>query len=160
MKSLSTVPGVATIHADQCQFGAVASRGPSAGQPLKKPIGFMSNEPEVLKNLDRRCEGRGGECSCPSGGRHAPCTGSVCRDAARYPNSFCQAVPSGLMSQLGSDGRIEQGCYGVQIAEEVNALTNDRWQGMGPGYSGKYRDDLTGQSLRDDLVKAARKKEL
>ena len=113
MESLGKAPGVARVDADQCQFGAVASRGPNAGQPLKKPIGFMSNAPEVLKNLDRRCEGRGGECSCPSGGRHAPCTGSVCRDAARYPRGLCQAVLSGLTAQLRSDGRIEQGCHGV-----------------------------------------------
>ena len=33
---------------------------------------------------------------------------------------------------------------------------------LGPaqGYSGKYKDDLTKQPLRDDLVKAARAKEL
>ena len=68
IESLSTALGVAKIHADQCQFGAVALRGPSNGQPLKKPIGFISNAPEVLKSLDRRCEGRGGECSCPTGG--------------------------------------------------------------------------------------------
>ena len=90
MESLSAAPGVAKVHADQCQFGAVASRGPSTGQPLKKPIGFMSKAPEVLKSLDRRCEGRGGECSCPAGGRHATCTGSVCRDAARYPGDFAR----------------------------------------------------------------------
>ena len=35
MESLSTAPGLAKVHADQCQFGAVASRGPNAGQPLK-----------------------------------------------------------------------------------------------------------------------------
>ena len=32
--------------------------------------------------------------------------------------------------------------------------------GPSPGYSGAYKDDLTGQVLRDDLVKKARAVEL
>ena len=52
------------------------------------------------------------------------------------------------------------GCVGVHAREEKNkadpelVLTRER------GYSGKYRDDLTGQVLRDDLVIEARRKEL
>ena len=82
----------------------------------------------------------------------------MCRDAARYPKGLCQAVLRGLTAQLRSDGRIEPGCYGVQLADEVNALKNDCSHGLGPGYSGRFKDDLTGQTLRDDFVKAARLK--
>lgn len=59
-----------------------------------------------------------------------------------------------------SDGRIEPGCYGVQFADEVSALTKSARQDLAPDIRARFKDDLTGQTLRDDLVKAARVKEL
>ena len=61
-----------------------------------------------------------------------------------------------------------QGCYGIQAKEgPASGLTDDEdamaeQQLFGPDrdYSGKCKDDLTKQPLRDDLVKAARAKEL
>ena len=49
----------------------------------------------------------------------------------------------------------------VHVAEPAGEEQNVRKHVYGPaqGYSGRYRDDLTGQPLRDDLVKAARAKE-
>ena len=41
--------GVRRIVADQCQFGQQTD----AGDPLKKPTGFMSNADELLKTLDK-----------------------------------------------------------------------------------------------------------
>ena len=47
----------------QCQYGAEAK-----GCPIKKPTGFMSNSPHLLRRLDKRCFGRHGLCSRPQGG--------------------------------------------------------------------------------------------
>ena len=48
----------------------------------------------------------------------------------------------------------------MQHVIETNALANDRSHGPSHSYSGKFKDDLTGQTLREGLVKAARVKEL
>ena len=63
----------------------------------------------------------------------------------------------GLTAQLRADGRMQPGCYGIQAVEEdcVREI-----YGPAQGYSGRFKDDLTGQVLKDSLVLAARKKEL
>ena len=167
--ALQKIPGVDAVRGDQCQYGAVAAAGPDRGQPVKKPTGFMSNPPDILHALSRVCTGRQGYCSRPEGGRHAPCSGKTAKEAAKYPRDLCRAVLRGLTAQLRKDGRITSGCYGMQATEEsLLGSTNGKEEKMaeeqlfGPeqGYSGKYKDDLTKQPLKDVLVKAARAKEL
>ena len=55
---------VGRIVADQCQLGQEDDNG----DPIRKPTGFMSNSPILLRHLNRRCFGRHGLCSCPAGG--------------------------------------------------------------------------------------------
>ena len=70
----------------------------------------------------------------------------------------------GITAQLRADRRLIEGCYGIQVkgtppvGEPADEDVAAEGQLFGPaqGYSGKYKDDLTGQPLRDDLVKAAR----
>ena len=157
MKELARQPGVAVIAADQCQFGATVPQGPDRGRPVKKPTGFMSNSLEILRSLGRRCQGKHGECSRSEGGRHAPCSGSTCKAMAIYPRGLCRAMLHGLTAQLRADGRMQPGCYGIQAVEEdcVREI-----YGPAQGYSGRFKDDLTGQVLKDSLVLAARKKEM
>ena len=166
MEQLQELPGVETVRGDQ--YGAVAPHGPDRGCPVKKPTGFMSNSLEIRHALSRICEGRNGGCSRPEGGRHTACQGSITKDMAKYPRELCRAVLRGLTAQLRADRRLVNGCYGIQaeasppVGESAGEDQNDQKQIYGPdqGYSGKYKDDLTGQSLRDDLVRAARAKEL
>ena len=90
----------------------------------------------------------------------------------------------GLTAQLRADRRLIAGCYGIQAAaaehasvvagtvaaaehasvaadtETDKAMAEEQLFGPAQGYSGKYKDDLTGQPLKDDLVRAARAKEL
>ena len=63
----------------------------------------------------------------------------------------------GLTNQLRVDGRLQPGCYGIQSQDDdcIREI-----YGPAQGYSGKYKDDLTGQVLKDSLVMEARKKEL
>ena len=159
VKAIERIESVEVVHGDQCQFGAEAMRGKHRGSPILKPTGFMSNSPEIRNVLSKRCLGQGGACSRPSGGRHATLTGALAKDAARYPRKLCQAVLRGASAQLRADGRLKTGCFGVQALDDDNEV-HDSLYGPDQGYSGRYKDDLTGQVLRDDLVRAARLKEL
>ena len=158
MRRLRLIPGVNVVRGDQCQYGAEAPHGPNKGSPVLKPTGFMSNSAEVLREMSRRCSGKGSQCSRPTGGRHTPCQGNICKDMAKYLRELCKAVLRGISAQLRVDGRLVSGCYGVQVADD----SSDMKQLCGPeqGYSGCFKDDITGQVLRDDLVVEARAKEL
>ena len=93
------------------------------------------------------------------GGHHVTCQGKVPRDAAIYPRPLCRAVLKGISDQLNSDGKLRPGCFGIQAEDDENTLKKDAY-GPAEGYSGKYKDATTGQTLRDDLVAAARAEEL
>ena len=64
-----------------------------------------------------------------------------------------------VSAELKADGRIIEECCGIQLPDEDSNAGKSKY-GPDQGYSGRYRDDLTGQVLRDDLVRQARKKEL
>ena len=151
--------GTQRVHGDQCQFGAEIRRGTMKGAPIKKPSGFLTNAPCVAEALDVRCTGQGGACSRPSGGRHQPCSGRHARDAAIYPRELCRAILKGIRNQLRQDGLMKNGCYGVQIQDDEEEIEKNL-RGPAQGYSGAYKDDLTNQTLKDELVKAARATEL
>ena len=78
---------------------------------------------------------------------------------AKYPRPLCRAVLRGLTAQLRVDGRLQDGCYGLQIPEEQQGVQKYLYS-LEQCYSGRFKDDLTGQVLRDDLVLEARAKEL
>ena len=63
----------------------------------------------------------------------------------------------GLTAQLRVDGRLQPGCFGIQAVDEDCVRES---YGPSQGYNGKFKDDLTGQVLKDNLVVEARKKEL
>ncbi len=159
VRELLDVDGVERIHADQCQFGAEVQRGGQKGWPSLKPSGFMSNAPKILEALGRRCTGKNGACSRPAGGRHVTLEGQLTRDSQQYPRALCQAMLRGATAQLRHDRRLKPGCFGIQAVDDDEEVSKSLY-GPEQGYSGKYKDDLTGQVLRDDLVRAARLKEL
>ena len=153
------MPHVQLAHGDQCQYGAEIQDGPDRGRPIMKPSGFLTNSPHVFEALSRRCSGIGGECSRRAGGKHSLCSGRHAVAAAKYPKGLCRAMLRGVRDQLAADGRIKDGCYGVQ-AEDDDAQVERHLRGPEQGYSGTFRDDLTGQALKDSLVKEARATEL
>ena len=159
IQRIADLPNVDVAHGDQCQYGAEVKTGMMRGSPIMKPSGFMSNSPQIIAALSARCEGRGGACSRQKGGRHALCSGRVAREAAKYPRGLCRAILKGATRQLREDGLLREGCFGIQVKDEDNDVMK---QVMSPerGYSGAFKDDLTGQVLRDDLVKESRAKEL
>ena len=94
--------------ADQCQFGQETD----SGDPLRKPIGFMPNVPELLDELNRRCFGRRGLCSGPRGGTHAECFGKKAQRAAVFQDKLCIAILRGFKRQMLSDRRMRHGGLG------------------------------------------------
>ena len=87
------------------------------------------------------------------------CSGRVASEAAKYPLALCKAIVRGIIRQLDATGITEPGVVGMHaVTDEKKELEN--FKNKDHGYSGKYKDDLTGQVLRDDLVRAARAKEL
>ena len=119
IQRLQNVPGVDTVRGDQCQFGAIATKGLDQGCPIKKPSGFMSNSIEIRHALSRVCEGRNGGCSRPEGGRHTVCQGSLTKGTATYPRELCRAVLRGLTAQLRKDRRLIAGCFGIQADTDL-----------------------------------------
>ena len=78
---------------------------------------------------------------------------------AKYPRDLCRAVLKGITAQLKADKRMKPGCHGIQAVDDEEELKQFAY-GPEQGYSGRFKDDLTGQVLRDDLVLQARMKEL
>ena len=152
------MPGVRRINADQCQLGAEVPSGPDQGQPIKKATGFMSNAPWLLRALDRQCHGHGW-CSRRKKGTHVHAEGSLTRKTAIYSDKLCRAIIKGMTDQLTADGMVKPGEVGINALDD-DEIMKTSMKGPAQGYSGAYRDDLTKQVLRDDLVHEARRKEL
>jgi len=164
---------VQTVTGDQCQYG----QGAQCGDPIRKPTRWMSNSPEILKKLGRRCTGRGGACSRRRGGRHVTASGRLAREAAVYPFKLCRAILEGCRDQLMRDGTLKAGMFGLQGKFEEDTvryfdhLTGEQLEGEDAVAAERvfavqvkehasYRDSVTGQPLRTELVRAARKLEL
>ena len=156
--------GVETATCDQCMYGCETSDG----HPIKKPTTFMTNAPELAKELRTRCSGKSGACSRASGGQHAQCRGKIARQAAVYHFKLCRAILVGFRAQLRKDGTCTDGFVGILESRmecdrlPVYKLTDVDGAVLHVQVEGEpvFRDDLTGQLLPPDLVRAARAKEL
>ena len=164
IEGMMSDPGIVKATCDQCMYGCEDE----SGSPIKKPTSFMTNAPELAKELSDRCNGRRGACGRPEGGQHAQCRGRTARMAAIYHFKLCRAILVGFRRQLKRDGICKDGyvgmleagqeraevlpTYHIAVGEHVLEIQIDG----GP----IYRDDLTGQVLDSVLVAAARKKEL
>ena len=116
---------VQRVNGDQCQYGQESEHG----GPIKKPTGWMSNSPEVLHMLRKRCSGRNGSCSRAKGGTHTLCSGGVARRAAIYPFRLCKAILQGFRNQLRRDGVMEVNVVGMQVScdyDQILGVTEDQ----------------------------------
>ena len=168
VKGLLAEEEVVTATCDQCLYGSEAPDG----SPIKKPTTFMTNATELAGELGQRCQGRGGECSRRKGGSHAQCRGKVARMAAVYDFKLCRAILVGFRKQLQKDGLCKDGFTGMLEASMEREETplalpcmllsgkNGEVLKVQVSNSETFRDDLTGQELDPQLVRAARAKEL
>ena len=127
LRKLVAMQGVKRITGDQCQMG----RETEAGEPIRKRTGFVSNSPELLLQLERRCVGTLGNCSRPAGGKHKQCRGKIARRAAIYSDEMCEAVLIGMRRQMRVDGYSKSDEVGANIVmlsgdDEVNAFLTDQ----------------------------------
>ncbi len=159
VQEVQQLEGVDVITADQCQFGLEVMYGIHNGLPVRKPTGFMSNAPRLLQRLSKRCEGQGSECSRTKGGKHVTAQGRVARDAARYTPKLCRTIIKGMTDELRARGIVKNGEAGLHAVTDDSAA-EETIRCVEQGYSGRYRDDITGQVLKDELVHEARQKEL
>ena len=135
---------------------------------MKKPTRFMTNAPELAKQLGTRCGGRDGYCGRPEGGRHTICRGMNARIAAVYDFKLCRAILRGFRDQLRKDGTYTDGFVGLMESRmdsdhlAVYRLHDSDGAVLHVQIENEpvYKDDLTGQLLPPDLVRAARAKEL
>ena len=160
-------PGVKRVVGDQCLYGCEAE----SGSPVKKPTGFMTNTPELGKELAMRCSGRSGNCSRPEGGTHAQCRGKTARMASMYHVKLCRAILVGSSNQLTHDGTCNEGFIGMLDSNRERSDIAAQMPLHNIPHASEvfevqidsdtiYRDDLTGQVLDPALVGAARQKEL
>ena len=177
--------GVSRITGDQCQLGQKSHEG----LPVKKPTGWMSNCPYALEELNKRCPGRGGECSKP-GLRHHVCEGRVATEAAVYPKKLCRAILRGFRRQLEHDGILRPGTIGIhqfeddyiqhvlldnfeetfnlsiddgselQMVQKKGASSHEGPHAAPAKGEKVYRDAITHQVLIPKLVEEARRREL
>lgn len=68
---------------------------------------------------------------------------------------LCRAVLSGVRDQLKADGLLKAGCCGVQ-AQYGDLDVEKHMRGPAQGYSGEFKDDISGQVLEGSLVGATR----
>ncbi len=149
------IPEVGRVCGDQRQYGQEVQYGEHRGQPVRKATGFMSNAPKILERLTRRCADRNGMCSRSKGGKHVHASGRVAKDAARYSDGLCRAMIRGMVDEMRSRGIWHPGEEGMHAVSD-----EDGADAPSPvGRNGKYRDDMSGQLLRDSLVHEARAKE-
>ncbi len=156
MHELMKYPGVERFNADQCQYGAEVQSGQSEGEPVTKPIGFLSNGSRILQALAERCDG---QCSRPRKGEHVQCPGKAAKDSARYPPGLVKAIVEGITLKLHYRGVMKRRVVGLHAVYHEDLHAN-HVHGPEQGYSGKSVDDMSKQVLRDDLVREARAKEL
>ena len=105
VRKVSGMGEVRVVVGDQCQYNAQDRRG----APIKKPTKFMTNSPAIAEQLEKRCRGRLGLCSRPSGGSHALCNGRTAKEAAMYLFDLCRAILRDFRNQMLIDGRMGRG---------------------------------------------------
>ena len=72
-----------------------------------------------------------------------------------YPAELCRAIVRGMVAEMKDRGIHRAGEVGLHaVTDEDGDPDHDE------RFSGAYRDDISGQILRDDLVREARQKEL
>ena len=129
----------------------------------------MSNSPEQLRALNKRCFGKGGVCSRPAGGRQAECIGRAATHAATFQEELCRTISTWIRNQTRADHHLKPGeCVTIvhldalTIAgdEEVTMVTNIGFAMQVESKAERCIDDLTGLPLPKELCQQARKLEL
>ena len=140
--------GVDVTAADQCMFGLKTwGMDGKSWEPAVKKTRFMSNSPEILSELTRKCDEQH---------RHQQLLWSRAGPAARYPEGLCRVICMGLLKGLR-----DKRCHVKKILE----LTEHTTIGEIPeeetvDFDVEAWDDVTGKALDPKAVRQARLKEM
>ena len=134
MQDLLKREKVKKVRGDMCSFGMYQDVN-GERMLVKKPTGFMTNAPEMAKELAQECDGSH---------EHINLLNVRARRAEVFPRMLCYRSLKGLINQMESDGRIQDGCLGAVMAEEEAGV----W------------DYMTGERLDWNGVKRARGEEI
>ena len=102
--------GVQCVCGDMCTFGMLQSDEQGEGL-IKKMTGFMTNPPEVARELNQ---------TRPGNHRHIHLFNGRAAKAQVYPEKLCKAMTKGLMNHMKVDGRMNPGEIGSTSPMEVN----------------------------------------
>jgi hypothetical protein len=163
-------PRVGTAVAHLCQYGLKTRGDDGAWQPAKKATRFASSSEEVLRQLDRKCDGKH---------VHRHLTQGRARHAAVYPPELCRAILRGIEGQRLREGakvlshaerQVERGC-GIHSLQgdraRVELAPDARYEELMHESEAlsrigqkQYFDNLSGVALPPKLVEKARKEEI
>ena len=100
VRAVMNLPAVQVIKSDACVFGMKAVDASGVEGPVKKPTRWMGNAPHLMKELNRRCEGRHES--------HVPLLNGRAARAAIYPPELVAAIIRGIQSQVEADTCMEE----------------------------------------------------
>ena len=107
--------GVILVKGDMCRFEMVQD-----GKAVKKSTGFLTNSPQIARELDRTCK-RDHEHTRLIGGNR-------CRKAQVYPTPLCKAICRGAAREKEFRA---QGLFAIGVIDVngENALMEKVWEG-------------------------------
>jgi hypothetical protein len=173
IRRLTARRDVGTVVGHMCRMGLKTEDG-GGRTPARKATRFMSTAGEILKGLNRKCEG---------GHAHRHLEGKKRTEAAaEYPRKMCRIVLKGIEAQRRREGHalpvhvrreLERGCgvYNLGPEEECREVipedneelekTHHESEGVQQWMQEQsFRDELTGEHLPNHLVRAAREEEI
>ena len=157
MIELVMMTGVDVTTFDMCCFGMVATQDGEEG-PVRKRTKLASNSKEIHKRVNRKCPNDTGE-----GERHVHVVleGGRTKNAQVYPRQFCRAICEGIAAEkrlrsLGLEA------YSLEEVKGLSAYGNDPSGELHEDETELMRafDDVSGDELKPEMVKAARAEEM
>ena len=128
--------------AHMCRYG-MKSTDESGGGRVKKPTGFLTNSHVLADQLSKKCMG---------GHRHIQLVGGRARACQVYPEKLCRSILRGIRNELVNSGIVKPMAGDMlNVSQETHEPEE---------YSEEYDDDVSGQPLDRNLVRAARSEEM
>ena len=152
---IMAMSGVGTVTIDMCAFGMVAV-DQDGEAPAKKTTSVMSNSPEVLKSVSRKCA-NGDPSRRDEHHRHVQLVGGKAKACQIYPRDFCRAVCQGVASEKKLR---ELGMQSVDILSVDEIMSVDPSQEIHEYVGEEAFDDTSGSQLVPSMVAAARREEI
>ena len=146
VQEIAKLPGVQYVECDQCAYGLWWEDELGAAA-VKKPTGWLTNSPEIAKELCKKCPGCERHCKTIGIGKQGM------RAIERYPPAQVTAVLRGLKREavkLHWMGSLEAGPH-IDEPEPWDAH---------PEYYSRIVDNISGDPLDAKLVSDARKEEM